>query len=454
MNFNKEFFLKQASLYTNTWKELTKKLVSFPSVLEEFNPKSDSPFGVANKDALNWMLDYAKKDGFEVLNDQNYAGHVAFGEGSETLGVLAHLDVVPAVGKWTADPFIVIEKDGKLIGRGVNDDKGPLAAAYLAIKLLKDAGFKPNKQVLLIMGCDEESGSRCLTHYFKSHKMPEFGFSPDACFPCINGEKAGVHYNILGKITKDSVITSFNAGERYNIVPDYAKMTLSVDLKTEYLAYLTKNNLKGEVKGDEYLAYGVSAHAMSPEKGVNAAFTLIKFLNEVKPCEFTDFMVNYLVDDTTGSKLGIQVSHHEMKDLTQNVGIIHIENNDIFVGVDLRVPVDGHEQVIALKLEEAVKNTSLSFEMPSVGKTHYVPKDSFLVKSLMDSYRTFTDDYINDAYSIGGGTYAKFIDNAVAFGPQFVGREDVDHQADEYVLIDDYTKAIAIYAMAIYELTK
>ncbi len=454
MIFTKDFFIEKATAYTDEWIKLTTDLVKFPSVLDEFNPNSDAPFGIANKEALNWMLNHAKEDGFKVLNCDNYAGDVEFGEGNDTLGVLAHLDVVPAVGKWSGDPFTVIHKDGKLIGRGVNDDKGPLAAAYLAIKLLRDSGFKPSKKIKLIMGCDEESGSRCLEYYFKKNPMPEFGFSPDACFPCINGEKAHFHYNILGTLTSKSVITSFNSGERYNIVPDEARMTLSIDLKDKYLSYLKSHGLKGEVDGDTYIAYGVSAHAMSPEKGVNAIFTLINFLDEEAPCEFTNYMTKYIINDTSGIKLGIQASHPEMKDLTQNVGLVRISCNEIFVGVDLRVPVNGYESVLREKLSKSCEGTSFKFEIPVSGNTHYVPSDSFLVKTLLNAYQEFTGDYVNKAYSIGGGTYAKFIDNAVAFGPQFVGREDVDHQADEYVLIEDYTKAIAIYAMAIYELTK
>lgn len=451
---DKNFFIEQAKKYTNEWIELTSKLVSYPSVLEDFKPESNAPFGKANKEVLEWMLGHAKDDGFDTLNSDNYAGHVAFGNGNEALGILAHLDVVPAVGKWTGNPFEVINKDGKLIGRGVNDDKGPLAAAYIAMKMLKDAGFKPNKKILLIMGCDEESGSRCLEHYFKSNPMPSLGFSPDACFPCINGEKAGIHFNIKGKLNQDSIIDTVYAGERYNIVPDYAYMTLKKDLKKEYLEFLKENNLKGEIEGDKYVAYGVSAHAMSPEKGQNAAFTLFSFLNKYAACEISSFVEGYLKDDPFGKKLGIAVYHEELKNLTQNLGIVRIENGQIFLGIDSRVPVDNYEQTIAQKLDSALEGTNLGYEIPVTGKIHYVPSNSVLVSTLMNSYRKFTGDMENQAYSIGGGTYAKFMDNAVAFGPQFIGREDVDHQADEYVLVEDYTTAIAIYAHAIYELTK
>ncbi len=453
MNFDKDEFLKRAYEYKNDWINTTKKLVSFNSVLEEYDENSDTPFGQGNKDALDWILDFAKKDGFETYNCDNYAGHIAWGEG-EDLGILAHLDVVPAVGNWTHDPFdaTLVENDTKLVGRGVNDDKGPLVASYYAMKILRDMKVKPNKRVLLIMGCDEESGSRCLKHYFSKNPMPKIGFSPDACFPLINGEKVGVHYFVKGKIKTH--VKKMYAGERMNIVPDLAYMELDVDLKNEYLEFLRTNGYEGKIENDQYVAYGVSAHAMSPDKGKNAAFVLFEFVNQYAKDELSSFMVDYLVNDPFGNKLKINVHHDEMKDLTQNIGMIRVDNGEVMVGVDCRVPVENHEPLMQQMLDEALAGTSLSAEVHKGGVLHYVPKNSELVQTLLSSYRDITGDTTSDAYTIGGGTYAKFIDNAVAFGPQFIGREDVDHQVDEYVYVEDYVKVMAIYADAIYKLVK
>ena len=235
MEINKENSLEYANKYFSEFKELLAKLVSYPSVLDEYKENDVEPFGHANKEVLDFMLDYAKKDGFGTLNQDNYAGHIAFGDSKDYLGLLAHLDVVPVTGqKWTSDPFKMVERDGRLYGRGVNDDKGPLAASYIALKILKDLGFKPNKQIKLIMGCDEESGSRCLAHYFKYNEKPVLGFSPDACFPCINGEKAHAGATLKGTL-KDSIIESFASGVRFNIVPGEASMKLKEDHKEEFL---------------------------------------------------------------------------------------------------------------------------------------------------------------------------------------------------------------------------
>ena len=56
------------------------------------------------------------------------------------IGVLGHMDVVPAGDGWNTDPFEGVIADGRITGRGVLDDKGPVIAALYAMKALKDSG--------------------------------------------------------------------------------------------------------------------------------------------------------------------------------------------------------------------------------------------------------------------------------------------------------------------------
>lgn len=448
MEFNVEQYVEEGLL-------LLSKLISFKTVLEEFQPKSNAPFGEENKHALKFILEYAEKDGFSTKNDQNYAGHIEFGKGKEILGILAHLDVVPVDGQtWKTNPFVLHVLEDKLYGRGTMDDKGPLVCAYLAMKLLKDQGFTPKKKVRLIMGCDEESGSRCLTHYFKKHDLPDLGFSPDADFPLIYGEKAHMTYNFEGKLDETEIITEFDCGNRYNVVPATASMKLKKDLKKEYLAFLEKNQYQGKVENNTYYAYGLSSHAMVPQNGVNASFILFSFLNEVAPSTLSDFFVKYLTFDPFGKKLGYDLYDEQMKELTSNVGVVKIKNNAICIGIDCRVPRSSHEALMRQKIDEAAKSANLTVHVLGFGGFHYVDPNSFLVTTLMKVYKEVTGDVNVEPITIGGGTYAKFIENGVAYGPLMPGREDVCHIADEYMRLDDFKNAILIYAKAIYELTK
>ncbi len=432
------------------------KLLKIPSVLTDFNPSSSNPFGDELKNALDFVCNMAISDEFIVKNIDNYATHIEFGNpNGELVGILAHLDVVPAIEEeWSHNPYDPVIINGKIFARGVADDKGPLIASYYALKIIKELRLPVKKRVRLIIGCDEESGSRCLNHYFKTEEMPSLGFSPDACFPLINGEKAMISFDITGKLT-DEIVSSFICGERYNIVPGIAKMTLTKNYEKEYLKFLEDNNYEGYVKDGYYIAKGKSCHAMNPEEGLNAGFILIKFLNEYHKSTFSTYMTNYLTFDPTGEKLGINISNNELGSLTSNVGIINVNNNEFKIGIDLRVPQDNYKDTLLEKINKSFLDyPNFKSEILTNIESHYVSKDSFLVKTLMNVYKEFSKDNTGEPYVIGGGTYAKFIKNAVAFGPAFVGREDVCHIKDEYLYLDDFNKLLQIYTNAIYELIK
>ena len=290
----------------------TKELLRIPSVLESFDENSETPFGENIQAALEYMLDLAKEDGFVTKNVKNYAAHAEFGEGKDILGILCHLDVVPTGEGWTNQPFDPVIVDDKLVARGASDDKGPTMAAYFALKLLKESGFKPNKRVRIIFGTDEETAWRGIAEYFKTEEMPTIGFAPDASFPLIYGEKGIFSFDITGK-TNDPNLISFHAGDRYNVVPDYASCKLNIDVSEQFDQYLTFNGFNGEVNGNEYIVHGKRAHAMQPNLGVNAAFILAQFLNEHIDNPFIKYINEYLSFDHLGEKLNIDHQHKCME---------------------------------------------------------------------------------------------------------------------------------------------
>ena len=71
----------------------------------------------------------------------------------------------------------------------------------------------------------------------------------------------------------------------------------------------------------------------------------------------------------------------------------------------------------------------------------------------MKVYQAYTGD-AGEAVTIGGGTYARAFENAVAFGPMFPGMEETAHQKDEYYGVEDLVLIAKIYAAAIYELAR
>ncbi len=456
MNFTK---------YVDDKKELiiekTMELLQIPSLITEFDETSENPFGKPINDALHYMINLGKEDGFVVENFDNYACHIEYGEGEEVLGILGHLDVVPVgdESKWTNHPFEPTIRNGAIYARGAMDDKGPSIAAYMALLFLKEQGFMPKKKVRIILGTDEETKMRGVKYYLERAQLPDIGFAPDANFPLIYGEKGIMQYYIKGNCKQNGIV-SFKSGERFNVVPDLATIVLEKDHDKEFDKFLTDYKYTGFKKkvssGYEYSVEGLNAHAMVPHKGVNAGYLLCQFIDLYTDIEndFIDLLSENFVLDHYGYKLDINHYDEEMKELTSNVGIYEYKDSKYKIGVNYRYPRGWNKEESLQKIKESIADFNAEFIMDEDKEIHYVDINSDLVQTLLRVYRKHNPSDLTEPMTIGGGTYARTIKTAVAYGPYISGREDTIHQIDEYILIEDLLLATKVYMEAIYELTK
>lgn len=433
-------------------------LLKIPSVLTEFNENSEYPFGEGIHQALQFMLDLGKRDNFTVKNVDNYAGHIEVGEGEEILGILCHLDVVPAGDGWKHPPFSATIEDGKIYARGALDDKGPTIAAYYGLKMLVDMNIRFNKRVRIILGTDEESGWRGLRHYLTKEPMPNIGFAPDANFPLIYGEK-GILDGVFSGSCNENGLYSLSFGERTNVVPDKAEAIIDAKYEEAYKDFLNKNNYQGDVENIsndkiKITAIGKSAHAMEPHVGLNAGFILLTFLNEQIDNDFVKFSCKYLTFDSYMKKTDLNYKNDIMGDLTCNVGIGKYENGKFTLRLNFRYPIHTDIEKMTKVLKEKAREFNFDYEVNRDSKPHYVDPNSELVKILHKAYIKYTNDDKTPLLTIGGGTYARSFNNAVAFGPEFPNKEALIHQPNEYAELEDLFKACAIYAEAIYNLTR
>lgn len=441
-----------------------KQLIQIESVLDEKTKSEEAPFGEGPKKALEWLLTKASNDGFKVKNVDHVAGHIEMGEGEEILGILCHVDVVPAGGNWSFPPFEGVIKDGKLYGRGAIDDKGPTMAAYLAMKMVRDAGIPLSKRVRMIIGTDEESGFRCVEHYFKREKMPDIGFAPDADFPLINAEKgiALLQFVQTGPFLKDEQLVSFNAGERNNMVPDLAEAVIKhvpSDFEKQFYEYFKEHDEQVSFNRDGerviITVTGKSAHAMEPEKGRNAAVLLAGFLKHHLSTDKSKAFVSFVADhfsDVYGKTLGLDYRDEVSGPTTLNAGIVSFDaerGGNIVVSMRYSVTYPYEEKL--KNADMALKKTEFALQVLSNSFPHYIPEEDEFIQTLLKVYRRYTGDN-RKPLSTGGGTYARTLKKGVAFGSLFPGEPDVAHQKDEYVVIDNLVKAAAIYAEAIVEL--
>ena len=419
-------------------------LISINSVYDKATSSKDHPFGAGVEDALDYVAKLGKKHGFEVDRCDGYCTELTIGSGEKMIGIFAHADVVPATGEWRNDPFSPYVLDEKVYGRGSSDDKGPFMAAFYAVLALKEAGLINNYRIRFVVGGDEERGSRCLDYYFKNLKKssPTYGFTPDADFPVIYGEK-GINDFFPEIKVEIPHVKSIKGGSATNAVCD--KVEIELDDSSEVSSFCKKNKIEFLENGNRIIIFGKSAHGSTPNEGVNAALISMRVLGEVYNVEILKKLANGL-SETSGKNFGGFCKTKLMGETTYCVGIISYENGALNFSVNFRYPE-------VVKSKEYVEKFDAYFGTKSkMGEESHVlffDPESKLVKTLMEAYKEETGDLESKPITIGGGTYAKHCENTVAFGALFPGRESTMHQPDEYMPVEDIVKSAFIYAKAI-----
>lgn len=430
-------------------------LVSYDSVAQ-LNGNSKYPFGDINAQVLDKALEMFKREGLRTKNVDYYAGYGEIGEGNELIGILGHLDIVPCGKGWTSDPLTLTKRDGKLFGRGVTDDKGPVICALYALKYLKESGVKLDKKVRLITGCCEEKSSYCLKYYVEKEGHIDYGFTPDGSFPGIYGEKGSVNGTFASIKTN---IKSINGGLVSNAVCNEVSAIFDKNSLNEskIKEYCDKNNIKFEFnrnENDNLTVYGVAAHASTPYLGVNAIGHLFAALEYAG---FEDDFVNYYNKHvgllTDGSSFDCKIDD-KYGALTFNNGMIYMKDGHIEGTIDIRVPVTYDTEIVVNKLKNNFNDENGKLLTVKGGKPLFFDPESPMVKALVDAYRDVTNDYENQPMVIGGGTYSKGIKNCIAFGPEFPNKDYHIHDIDEFLDEDEFLQQTEIYIKAIMNLLK
>ena len=427
-------------------------LVKYNSVFSE----DAEPFGTQNRLVLDEALKLMQEKGLKTTNLDYYCGYGEAGEGNKLVGILAHLDIVPVGEGWESDPFTVTEKDGVLYGRGVSDDKGAAVASMYALKYLIDEKYPFKKRVRLILGCNEETGSLCVRHYVKNDEAIDYGFTPDGNFPGIYAEKGMIGGKIIGHNSK---IIDIDGGEASNVVNK--KVTAKLPLNSfdidKLKAFLDKNNIKYDIDIVDVInltVYGVAAHASTPDLGVNAINYMFEALYEA---DFNDSFINFFHRSfgltLHGELLGYGDVMDDVSDTTINFGVAKKRGNDIIVSLDMRFPVKSNSDKCYALLEKC-EDEENEFALGSKVEPLYFDQNSPMIKALKKAYVDVTGDTVHEMEAIGGGTYAKAINNCIAFGCEFQYEQNHIHDVNEKLAIDSFKKQVEIYVEAIKNLNE
>ena len=439
--------------------------IQIKSVKDVEHAAPGAPFGPGIQEALEWTLSLGEKFGFTVKNVDGYAGHIEMGSG-DLLGILGHIDVVPEGDGWSVPPYSATIKDGKILGRGALDDKGPSLTALFAMKAIKDANIPLNMRVRLILGTDEESGWADMDYYLKKEEVPKIGFAPDAEFPVIHAEKGILHLELSkSQTTPFPHLVFVQGGERANIVPDVCEITLK-GITNEIISNKLKNfsfpeGVNGKIgslvteQETKLIFRGVGAHGSLPQNGKNAILYALQFLQTLPLNSEEQHILNFILAHPGvgfyGEGFGIALSDEPSGKLSLNLGILVLTSNSVRFVIDIRYPVTFKRDDIFLPIEKIAQSEQFQVKVLAHQEAHHVPKDSPLVQSLLKAYADVTG-LEPFAFAIGGGTYAKALPQGVAFGPVFPGEPEVIHCPDEYISVENLLITTKVYAQAILNL--
>ena len=411
--------------------DVIKELVSIESISDK--QAGCFPYGEGTAKALDYLLKKAQGFGFSIKNADYRYGYAEIGEGEKLIAILAHLDTVPAGNGWEFPPFAGTEVNGVLYGRGVQDDKGPAVAALYAMKDLLDSGYPIKKRIRLILGQDEETGdNEDIKAYHQAEEMPDLGFTPDGAFPVVYGEK-GLMIMGLSIPREKAGIDEIEGGRAINMVADFCRAV---------------------VDGEELTAVGHSAHGSLPWEGKNAISIMMDLLSRRDGAPYLAKAYMDLIGFSLhGEKMGLGYENSGEDGLSMNVGRIEMEKDQVVLYLDLRLPVDASAEDILEKIKRKVEPWGITawsrFQLPSI----CTDKNSPMIQALLRAYRSEAEEE-TEPIMAPGSTYARHMDNIVAFGPYFPNLPCTEHEANESMAIKDLFRLRSIYRKALEELLK
>lgn len=439
------------------------RLVRVESVEDLPHAAPGAPFGPKVAQALHEALGIAERLGLETHDLDGYVGYARLaGASDKVVATICHSDIVPLGEGWSVDPLSVTMHEGFLLGRGVQDDKGPLvvslyAAGFFARKA-RELGRPLPYTLHAIVGANEETSMADVPHYLEACGEPAFLFTPDADFPLICGEKGVFHGALTSGPTEsgESALVSISGGTVPNAIPGTATATVLVDASE--LPGAPGIEVRDAGAGIARIdARGKGGHASMPEGTVNAIGVLVGYL--LSTVRLSDAersflrLVRQLCSTYDGSAAGIACADEVFGPLTCIAGTIRSEGGRLVQTVDSRYPRAITGDAIADAFRALASSYGATFRVLDDAVPYYSDPTSEPVQALLATYEEYTGDMAQPLV-IGGGTYARHFAHACAFGPNDPNEHrpawaGIEHGPDEAISERTLRQALTIYIVAI-----
>lgn len=461
--------------YETAMTDTLAELVRYKTFASEALPLAENPEFNGFKEALR---DKAAALGLDY-EDHGHVVIVALGDAEEKLGIVTHGDVQPAdPSKWQKSPF-ELDRDsepGKLIARGSEDDKGPIATALYAMKAIKDKGVPLKRRIELIVYLAEESDWGPLREFLKSYPIPAYNITIDANYPVVTAEKgwSEVRVTAADKPLAESgapYLSEFRGGYFRSQVPDEAVATVANS--TPALEKAIRARAAGQegmsyefTTGDgnlEITARGKATHSSEPQHGVNAIAFLADALSVHQwPANAAGTVVHYL-NGLVGTGIEAEqfgdIAYRDdfMGPMTAAVTMVKAGDEGLTSYLNLRRPTGKSagrlEREIRSALDGWQRDNGIELAQVEVQLGDpYRMENAMHVEPLLGVFRHYTG--IEDAgpVAIGGSTNAKLLPHAVSFGPSMPGKAYTGHSEHEFLTVEQFRLNLRMYTAMMIEI--
>ncbi|MEE2960996.1 MAG: Sapep family Mn(2+)-dependent dipeptidase [Myxococcota bacterium] len=445
-----------------------KQLVQFRTVRINESPNEHGGFLKMKQFLMDWANHFNLV--FTSYQDDE-VWEISTSSGPRDIAYITHADVVPATNSMTT-PFQLVRKSDRWCARGSEDNKGPIAVAMTLLPILKTTAAHYKKNISLLIGTGEETNWKGMETFAEKTPRIPFPISLDSSFPIVNGEFGYVSWYLeFGQTGLTLPKTSpFNldfagAGQTLNQIPPDGIIRIGIDapLSLEKANEMVRDHIEKISKTFPADAFEVSlesnslerwlmvrvkgraAHASTPEEGSNPIWFLASLVTSlgVNPSPTLDaltFIDKFLTNDHYGAKLGISTTHPLMGKLVIAPTILKHQEKTILVGINIRRPIGESSENFKDKLVSVKHNLQDNFgwqlkmvREPYVGEATFTSPDSPLPRILLKAYRKVSNDQINKAKSVRGGTYAKLFPGAINFGPSLPEDQYTGHTQNECI---------------------
>lgn len=452
------------------------RLVRIESVSK---PGADGlPFGAGPLRAMEEMLAIGREHGFETENYDNIVGSVGAKEKNwdNLIGFWNHMDVVPVGNGWEYEPFEPIQKEYFIIGRGSQDNKGPAIGILYMMQCLRELKVPMKHELCLFVGTDEERGMEDLEYYTAHYPTPKLSMIADSGFPVCYGEKGIIEGQMVARTPFSEDILECFGGNASNMIPDRAEVLVwgSEALQCELgsLDAVERISWLEETEGIRIIAKGMSKHSAFPQGSVNAIYELSTFMSKLTCLSGSDRKIfehmAHLSAEYYGENPGIAYEDEVSGKTTCAATVLELRERCMCLTLNIRYAITAKDEEDLATLSAYAAGRGLTWEQERNSRPNYFPKEHPAVELLTNLFNEITDRD-TESFVMGGGTYARKLPNAFAYGVGNMSESEEDkeikkslfapghggaHEPDEALNLRLMVEAMKIYTMAVVELNK